>query len=107
MPTNQPQRQERPSPSPSFAERMRLYRENRARFPVEDLRRHAGQWVAFSADGRRLVAADEDYARLEQVLSAAGQDPRNVFSSNSLRRTLASAGPNCCEPPPPPGWIGW
>jgi hypothetical protein len=53
-----------------------LYRENRARFPVEELRRHAGQWVAFSADGRRLVAAGEDYARLEQLLSDAGQDPQ-------------------------------
>lgn len=54
------------------------YRENRARFPVTELRTYAGQWVAFSPDGRRIVAHSDDLAELDQLVVAAGEDPERV-----------------------------
>ena len=41
-----------------------VYRENRAKFPVEELRKRDGQWVAFSADGQRIVAGATTIAAL-------------------------------------------
>ena len=35
----------------------RTYRENRAKFPLNELRKRDGQWVAFSPDGQRIVAS--------------------------------------------------
>jgi hypothetical protein len=54
------------------------YRENRARFPLAELRTYAGQWVAFSPDGRRVVAHSEDLAELDKLVAAAGEDPERV-----------------------------
>jgi hypothetical protein len=56
----------------------REYRVNRARFPREELARYQGQWVAFSSDGCRVVAAAESLDRLEEQLKAAGEDPRQL-----------------------------
>ncbi len=36
---------------------MRTYRESRAGFSTNDLAPYDGQWVAFSADGHRVVAS--------------------------------------------------
>src|SRR2546428_527717 len=36
------------------------YRQNRAGFPASELARYRGQWVAFSSDGRRIIAGSED-----------------------------------------------
>jgi hypothetical protein len=54
------------------------YRENRSRFPVTELVRYQGQWVAFSADGCRIVASSEDLETLDKQIVAAGEDPENV-----------------------------
>ena len=35
------------------------FRENRAKFSLAELQKYAGQWVAFSADGRRIVGSGE------------------------------------------------
>ena len=55
------------------------FRENRQRFPLEELRKYCGQWVAFSADGRRIVANAPTLEALEQQLEAAGEDPQQVW----------------------------
>jgi len=57
---------------------IRQLRENRAAFPVADLAKYRGQWVAFSMDGRRIVASAPDFLELDAVLLAMGEDPERV-----------------------------
>ncbi len=63
---------------PSLAEHMKLFRENRSQFPSEQLRQHAGQWVAFSIDGCRILAAAQEYAEVERQLAERGHDPQEA-----------------------------
>jgi hypothetical protein len=55
-----------------------IYRENRERFPLEELVKYEGKWVAFSADGRRIVADAASIAELAVQLSAARQNMKDV-----------------------------
>jgi hypothetical protein len=58
----------------------REFRTNRAQFPVTELEKYRGSWVAFSLDGQRIVASAETLAGLEDRLAADGYDPqRTVF----------------------------
>jgi hypothetical protein len=54
------------------------YRTNRVTFPPAELGRYRGQWVAFSPDGRRILAGAEALERLEEQLAALGEDPQQV-----------------------------
>ena len=54
------------------------YRTNRAQFPRAELTRYEGSWVAFSADGCRIVASGDTVERLENQIAAAGQDPQQL-----------------------------
>jgi hypothetical protein len=54
------------------------FRENRKRFPLEELQKYRGQWVAFSADGRRIVASAKTLEALHQRLRAAGEDAQQL-----------------------------
>jgi len=54
------------------------YNENRNRFPPEQLEPYAGQYVAFNAEGTRVLANGEDHLAVEAVLRAAGIDPPTV-----------------------------
>ena len=54
------------------------YRENRARFPAADLAKYRGQWVAFSLDGRKIIAGNEDLGKIDGLVVAAGEDPEQV-----------------------------
>lgn len=54
---------------------------NRAQFPPEELAKHAGKYVAWSPDGTRIVASDEDPIRLDAAIPAAGYDPADVLIS--------------------------
>ncbi len=54
------------------------YREKRKDIPAKDLAKHQGKWVAFSRDGSRIVASDEDLVILEKKTVAAGEDPGDV-----------------------------
>ena len=55
-----------------------VYLQNRSRFPHAELATHQGQWVAFSMDGRRIIAASEDLIQLDSLVLAAGEDPEHV-----------------------------
>jgi hypothetical protein len=44
----------------------------------EVLQKLAGQWVAFSADGSRIVAHGKDLAELDRRVTEAGEDPEEV-----------------------------
>jgi len=57
---------------------MKVYRQNRARFPAEALRQYDGQWVAFSADGRRIVAGAETIGQLSERVVAAREELQDV-----------------------------
>jgi hypothetical protein len=50
----------------------------RAEFPVAELRKHDRRWVAFSADGSRIVGSAESLAQLEDELQTAGEDAEDV-----------------------------
>ncbi len=56
----------------------KTYRQNRARFPVNDLKPHDGQWVAFSADGRRIVANGDSIGQLSERVGTACEDLQEV-----------------------------
>jgi hypothetical protein len=56
----------------------REFRQNRPRFPREELAKYRGQWVAFSPDGRRIVASGETLELLHQRLEAAGEDAQQL-----------------------------
>ncbi len=55
-----------------------IYRQNRAAFPLDELRKRNGQWVAFSADGKRIVAGAATLSELADRVRALQQDMRDV-----------------------------
>lgn len=57
---------------------MSRYEENRAKWTAEGLHEYIGQWVAFSRDGSRILAAAETLHELEEGLARVGQDPQEV-----------------------------
>jgi len=54
------------------------YRTNRARFPQAEAARYRGLWVAFRADGCRIVASGETVEQLEERLAALGEEGQQV-----------------------------
>ena len=48
-------------------------------FPLEDLDKHRGCWVAFSPDGRRLIASSISLPTLDAHVRAAGENPEEVL----------------------------
>lgn len=54
------------------------YRTNRARFPQSALVQYQGTWVAFSADGCRIVASGETVEQVEEQLAVAGEHAQRV-----------------------------
>ena len=58
---------------------VQTFQRNRAQFSWEDLKAYDGQWVGFSADGRRIVASATDLAELDARIRAAGEDPEHVW----------------------------
>jgi hypothetical protein len=52
--------------------------ENQRKLPVDELRRYAGQHIAWSWDGTRILAGDPDRRALDEKLRAAGIDPGRV-----------------------------
>ena len=58
-----------------------LYSKNRRDFPLKELQKYAGQWVAFSADGTRIVASHPDMLALCGIIDRAGLKPHEVVYS--------------------------
>jgi hypothetical protein len=61
--------------TPSYLEMRRKFLANRAAFPVEELARYAGQWVAWSLDGSRVAASASSPELLDGLLRDCGEDP--------------------------------
>ncbi len=55
-----------------------VFRHNRAVFGPAELSAHQGRWVAFSLDGRRIIASSQDLELLDKMITDAGEDPERV-----------------------------
>ena len=55
---------------------------NRQAFSAEELVRYAGKYVAWSPDGTRIIAADEDLLRLDAKVKDAGHNPAEILVSS-------------------------
>ncbi len=53
-------------------------------FPLDELAKHRGEWVAWSPDGRRLVATSHDPIALDDPVRAAGENPENCLVEGIL-----------------------
>ncbi len=62
-----------PLPTPSAAET------SPHEIPAEELVKHRGNWVAFSSDGRRIVASCSTLKELDAQIRAMGEDPEEVL----------------------------
>ncbi|HUG93801.1 MAG TPA: hypothetical protein VML55_23435 [Planctomycetaceae bacterium] len=60
------------------ARQIEIGEQNRAQFSPEQLQPYDGQWVAFSADESRIVAAAADLITLNRLVGEAGEDPEEV-----------------------------
>ncbi|MEX2119422.1 MAG: DUF5678 domain-containing protein [Pirellulales bacterium] len=54
---------------------MHEYLSNRQHFPAGELEKYAGQYVAWSPDGKRIVASSDNLEALDCEVRAAGEDP--------------------------------
>ncbi len=60
---------------------MQQFLRNRHAFPLEELARYAGKYVAWSPDGTRILASDEDELRLDATIKDAGHESSEVLVS--------------------------
>jgi hypothetical protein len=57
---------------------------NRLAFPPEELVQYRGQYIAWSPDGSRIIASDEDDGRLYASIEELGYDPAEILVSPVL-----------------------
>jgi hypothetical protein len=57
------------------------YHQNRRNFPLEELARYPGRYVAFSPDGTRILASGDSEEEMEEELERQGIHPSQVVGS--------------------------
>jgi hypothetical protein len=60
---------------------MRKYLQNRTRVSAAELEKYAGKYIAWSPDGKNIIAADDDPMNVVAVLKSAGYDPAECVLS--------------------------
>jgi hypothetical protein len=55
--------------------------ENRNRFPLDELAKHAGKYVAWSPDGTRILASAEGLEQVAAAVEALGDDAAEAVLS--------------------------
>jgi len=63
----------------SYLEKRRQYLANRAFFPADELVNYAGQWIAWSPDGTRIIAHSDDARALDDLIRSVGEDPEECL----------------------------
>lgn len=58
---------------------VRLMQQNSERIPAEELQKYQGKYVAFSADGRSIVASGNSWDAVEDDIVEKGLDPERVW----------------------------
>jgi hypothetical protein len=58
---------------------MQEFLRNRVAFPMDELAKHHGEWVAWSPDGTRLVATSDNPEALDNLILAAGENPEDCL----------------------------
>ena len=54
------------------------FRKNRAAFPLDELVKYQGMWIAFDPEGKTVIAAAKTIAEVDRLVQAAGYDPEEV-----------------------------
>jgi hypothetical protein len=57
------------------------FNKNRAAIPPEELQQYRGQFIAWSPDGSRIIASDQDGRKLDETVRASGYDPGKILFS--------------------------
>ena len=57
------------------------YEENRGKFPLDELAKYAGKFVAFSSDGTRIVASGDTEEEMEANVIVVGIHPSQVVGA--------------------------
>ena len=60
---------------------MHEFLENRRHFPPAELAKYVGKFVAWSPDGKKIIASDQDELRLDAAIAAAGYDASEIVVS--------------------------
>ena len=55
---------------------MQAYLKNRIAFPLDELAKHRGEWIAWSPDGTRIIASSRDPDGLEAEVCVMNPDAR-------------------------------
>ena len=53
---------------------------NRAAFPPEQLLQYRGKYIAWSPDGKSIVASDEDLLKLDELIKELGYEVRRGYA---------------------------
>jgi hypothetical protein len=61
---------------------MQQFLANRSRFPPNELARYLGKYIAWSPDGTRILAGDDDLERVAAAVEDQGYDPSEIVLSS-------------------------
>jgi len=54
---------------------VKTFLKNSNQFPVEELAKYEGKWIAWSPDGTRIVASTTDHEAILDLIQEAGENP--------------------------------
>ena len=58
---------------------MRQFIQNRQNFPPEELEKYAGHYVAWSPDGKSILASGDDELTLDRLLADQGHNTSEIL----------------------------
>jgi hypothetical protein len=61
---------------------MQQFLTNRQQFPPGELAKHAGKYIAWSSEGTRILASDDDLEKVAAVVEALGYDTSEIVLSS-------------------------
>lgn len=58
---------------------IKQFQRNRARFPVDELEKHAGKYVAWNPEGTEIIISAEDPQQVGEALQASAFNPEECL----------------------------